>query len=146
MPSCLFSKSRTTSKRIHVILNGSSRCGLPVNRAMALANAGASGGRPGSPMPVGASALGTMWTPNSGTSVIRGTETEVALLYAAVLQRYCRAGQTHRQAHHRRALDLRLDTARVHRQVAMHACRHAMQHRSPILDRGFHAVRSRSIA
>ena len=43
-------------------LKGSWRSGLPVSRATALANAGASGGRPGSPMPVGGSALGTTCT------------------------------------------------------------------------------------
>jgi hypothetical protein len=54
-------------------LNGSSRSGLPVRRAMAFAKAGASGGRPGSPTPVGASALGTMCTAIAGMSVIRAT-------------------------------------------------------------------------
>ncbi len=54
-------------------VKGSWRSGLPVSRAMALAKAGASGGRPGSPMPVGGSALGTMWTSKAGTSVMRAT-------------------------------------------------------------------------
>jgi hypothetical protein len=53
--------------------NGNCRSDLPVNRATALAKAGASGGRPGSPIPVGASALGTMWTSNAGTPVMRAT-------------------------------------------------------------------------
>ena len=61
-------------------LNGSSRNGLPVSRAMALANAGASGGRPGSPMPVGGSALGTMCTAICGMSVMRGTTKSPKLL------------------------------------------------------------------
>ena len=64
----------------HASLKGSWRCGLPVSRAMALANAGASGGRPGSPMPVGGSALGTMWTSNSGMSVMRATVKSPKLL------------------------------------------------------------------
>jgi hypothetical protein len=54
-------------------LNGSSRTGRPVIAATAFANAGASGGRPGSPMPVGASALGTVCTAICGMSVMRGT-------------------------------------------------------------------------
>ena len=54
-------------------LNGSSRGVLPVICAMALANAGASGGRPGSPMPFGGSALETMCTVTCGMSVMRGT-------------------------------------------------------------------------
>ncbi|MDT4831426.1 hypothetical protein FQZ97_649360 [compost metagenome] len=54
-------------------LNGSSRSGLPVRRLMALAKAGASGGRPGSPMPVGGSALGTVCTLMAGISVRRAT-------------------------------------------------------------------------
>lgn len=56
-----------SSFRAQVRLNGSWQIGLSVNRAMALAKAGASGGRPGSPMPAGASAQGTMWTSKCGT-------------------------------------------------------------------------------
>jgi hypothetical protein len=41
-------------------LNGISRNRCPVNFAIAFANAGASGGTPGSPMPLGGSLLGTM--------------------------------------------------------------------------------------
>ena len=54
-------------------LKGSWRSGLLVSRAMALANAGARGGRPGAPMPVGGSALGTTCTAMWGMSVMRGT-------------------------------------------------------------------------
>ncbi len=52
---------------------GSSRGVLPVSRAIALAKAGASGGSPDSPMPVGASALGTMCTAMRGMSGMRAT-------------------------------------------------------------------------
>ncbi len=54
-------------------LNGRARRRLGCRRAKALAKAGASGGRPGSPMPFGASALGTMCTAILGISVMRGT-------------------------------------------------------------------------
>ena len=53
--------------------NGSLRKRLPVNLNNALAKAGASGGNPGSPMPVGASVDGTMWTSITGMSVMRAT-------------------------------------------------------------------------
>ena len=52
-------------------LNGNSRSGLPVARRSALANAGASGGNPGSPMPLGGSSLGTICTLTIGASGIR---------------------------------------------------------------------------
>src|SRR3989344_2467569 len=61
-------------------LNGSSRGVLPVSWAMAFANAGASGGNPGSPMPFGGSALGTMCTVTWGMSVMRGTAKSPKLL------------------------------------------------------------------
>lgn len=51
---------------------GSWRWRWPVSRASALAKAGASGGTPGSPMPLGGSALGTMCTATRGVSVMRG--------------------------------------------------------------------------
>jgi hypothetical protein len=53
--------------------NGRLRRRLPVRLKMALAKAGASGGRPGSPMPVGASADGTMNTSTCGMSGMRAT-------------------------------------------------------------------------
>ncbi len=52
--------------------NGSLRRRLPVNAATALAIAGAMGGTPGSPRPVGGSSLGTKYTATDGASVIRG--------------------------------------------------------------------------
>ena len=51
--------------------SGSSRIGLPVALKTALATAGAIGGTPGSPTPVGASAEATMWTSTFGISLIR---------------------------------------------------------------------------
>jgi hypothetical protein len=89
--------------RSQASLNGNSRGVLPVNLATALAKAGASGGRPGSPMPVGGSALGTMCTAICGMSVMRGTtkSPKVALLDHAVLERDRGAGQAHGQAHER---------------------------------------------
>src|SRR6476659_6231690 len=65
-------------------LNGNSRGVLPVNLATALATAGASGGRPGSPMPVGGSALGTMCTAICGISVMRGTTKSLKLLCSTI--------------------------------------------------------------
>lgn len=47
---------------------GSRRMRLPVAAKMALARAGATGGTPGSPTPVGASVLGTMCTSTAGAS------------------------------------------------------------------------------
>jgi len=52
--------------------NGSLRRRLPVNAATALAIAGAMGGTPGSPRPVGGSSLGMKYTATDGASVIRG--------------------------------------------------------------------------
>ena len=46
--------------RSYAKLNGISRNRCPVSFAIAFANAGASGGTPGSPMPLGGSLLGTM--------------------------------------------------------------------------------------
>ena len=95
---------------------------------MALANAGASGGRPGSPMPVGGSALGTMCTAICGMSVMRGTVKSPKLLcsHHAVLERDRRARQAHRQAHDRRALHLRFHarglTARLQCTPAVTRC------------------------
>jgi hypothetical protein len=45
--------------------------------------------------------------------------TEVALLDDAVLERYCSACQTHRQAHHCRALYLRFHGQRLYGQIAV---------------------------
>ncbi len=54
--------------------NGNCRGAVPpVARATAFANAGASGGSPGSPIPVGGSALGTIWTSMRGMSGMRAT-------------------------------------------------------------------------
>ena len=53
--------------------NGSLRKRLPVRRNTAFANAGASGGRPGSPIPVGGSDDGTMCTSTCGISLMRAT-------------------------------------------------------------------------
>src|SRR6185295_4840260 len=61
--------------------NGSSRGAVPpVARAIALAKAGASGGRPGSPRPVGGSALGTTCTAMRGMSGKRATRYSPKLL------------------------------------------------------------------
>lgn len=60
-------------RNLHASLNGRSRGVLPVSLAIALAKAGARGGRPGSPMPVGGSALGTMCTAILGVSGMRAT-------------------------------------------------------------------------
>ena len=110
-------------------LNGSSRGVLPVIWAMALANAGASGGSPGSPMPLGGSALGTMCTATWGHvgDAWHGKVAKVALLHHAVLERDGGARQAHRQAHQCRALHLGLHAFRVDGQVAVHARRHAVQ-------------------
>ena len=51
--------------------NGSLRIGLFVTARIAFATAGASGGRPGSPTPLGGSLDGTMCTSTTGMSVIR---------------------------------------------------------------------------
>jgi hypothetical protein len=58
---------------IQTILKGMLRNGFPVSFEIAFPNAGASGGRPGSPIPVGGSALGTICTEKVGTSVMRAT-------------------------------------------------------------------------
>ena len=52
---------------------GSRRTRLPVAAKIAFANAGASGGTPVSPIPSGASVLGTTYTSISGASLIRST-------------------------------------------------------------------------
>jgi len=52
--------------------SGSLRKYLPVKQATALATAGAIGGTPGSPRPVGGSLLGTKCTATGGASLIRG--------------------------------------------------------------------------
>jgi hypothetical protein len=52
---------------------GSLRSRLPVSLNSALAKAGASGGRPGSPRPVGGSFEGTMCTSTCGMSFMRAT-------------------------------------------------------------------------
>lgn len=57
----------------HAFGKGSSRGVWPLSLAMALAKAGANGGTPGSPIPVGASALGTICTEIVGISVKRAT-------------------------------------------------------------------------
>jgi hypothetical protein len=54
-----------------VILIGSERTGEPVAARIAFATAGAMGGVPGSPTPVGASVLGTMYVSMTGISLIR---------------------------------------------------------------------------
>src|SRR6185503_7881902 len=53
--------------------SGSDRTRLPVRANTALATAGATGGTPGSPTPVGLSPPGTRWTSISGISFIRST-------------------------------------------------------------------------
>src|SRR6185437_2821097 len=53
--------------------SGSTRSRLPVAAASALATAGAIGGTPGSPTPVGLSVDGTMCTSMAGISLIRNT-------------------------------------------------------------------------
>ena len=52
---------------------GSERMRLPVSAKIAFVTAGAIGGVPGSPMPPGFSALGTMWTSTFGISFMRST-------------------------------------------------------------------------
>ena len=48
-----------------------------------MATAGAAGGRPGSPMPVGRSVLGTRWTSTTGISAMRITSKSWKLLCSA---------------------------------------------------------------
>ena len=45
---------------------GSFRSRFPVNAKIAFATAGAVGGNPGSPVPLGGAVLGTMWTSTDG--------------------------------------------------------------------------------
>src|ERR1700722_2747322 len=52
-------------------LIGNRRMGFPVRAKIALATAGATGGTPGSPTPVGFSVLSTMYTSISGASNMR---------------------------------------------------------------------------
>ena len=54
-------------------VNGSVNTRWPVSFDQALATAGAIGGMPGSPMPVGFSVDGTMCTSTSGISLMRST-------------------------------------------------------------------------
>ena len=65
---------------------------------------------------------------------------EVALLNLAILQGDGRARQAHRQSHHRGALHLSFDAARIHGQVAVHPGGDTVQNRLAILDRGFHDI------
>jgi hypothetical protein len=96
--------------------NGSLRKRLPVSLNRALAKAGASGGRPGSPMPVGGSFDGTMCTSMRHVGHARHrVVAEVLLLDHAVLQRDGGARQGGAEAHQRRALDLRFDGQRIDR-------------------------------
>ena len=53
--------------------NGSLRIGRPLNAAMAFATAGAIGGVPGSPTPVGSFVDGTIYTSTAGICRIRNT-------------------------------------------------------------------------
>jgi hypothetical protein len=73
-PSCARGRPGSTQ------LEGQFAHRLAVSRATALAKAGASGGRPGSPMPVGASSLGTVCTAICGMAVMRGTAKSPKLL------------------------------------------------------------------
>ncbi len=69
----VFGTAQVKALQVQAKLSGNPRGVLPVSLAIALANAGASGGKPGSPMPVGASALGTMCTAMRGMSVMLAT-------------------------------------------------------------------------
>ena len=82
------------SRRPAPALKGSSRGVFPVSRATALANAGASGGRPGSPMPVGGFGTGHHMHRHGGhVDDARHHEVaEVALLHHPVFQGDGRAG------------------------------------------------------
>ena len=57
----------------YVNLNGNLRSLFPVAANTALATAGAVGGSPGSPVPVGSAALGMMCTSMTGISLMRNS-------------------------------------------------------------------------
>ena len=73
MLSLMFAPSRVNAhaERKSSGLIGSRRTRLPVAAKIALATAGATGGTPGSPTPVGCSVLGTMYTSIAGDSNMR---------------------------------------------------------------------------
>ena len=122
-------------------LNGNSRGVLPVNRATAFANAGASGGNPGSPMPVGGSALAMMCTATWGMSVMRARRSRRSCF--APPRRPSGDGGTGQAGD--RPISARpapgLPRLGVDGQVAVHAGGHAVQlGRAVFADGGFHHI------